>query len=68
MRAVVKVTFKGENAKKMISLKSVLENNFGLTVSASGKVVKGLAEDIDEAGRVYTEIEKAVYNGDAEYI
>lgn len=68
MRAVVKVTFKGENAKKMISLKSVLENNFGLTVSASGKVVKGLAEDIDEAGRVYNEIEKAVYNGDAEYI
>lgn len=68
MRAVVKITFKGENAKKMISLKSVLENNFGLTVSASGKVVKGLAEDIDEAGQVYNEIERAVYNGDAEYI
>lgn len=68
MRAVVKVTFKGENAKKMISLKSVLENNFGLTVSPSGKVVKGLAEDIDEAGRVYNEIERAVYNGDTEYI
>lgn len=68
MRAVVKVTFKGENAKKMISLKSVLENNYGLTVSASGKIVKGLAEDIDEAGRVYNEIERAVYNGDAEYV
>ena len=68
MRAVVKVTFKGENAKKMISLKSILENNFGLTVSASGKVVKGLAEDIAEAGRVYNEIERAVYNGDTEYI
>lgn len=68
MRAVVKVMFKGESAKKMISLKSVLENNYGLTVSASGKIVKGLAEDIDEAGRVYTEIKRAVYNGDTEYI
>ena len=68
MRAVVKVMFKGESAKKMISLKSVLENNYGLTVSASGKIVKGLAEDIDEAGRVHTEIERAVYNGDTEYI
>jgi uncharacterized protein YdeI (BOF family) len=68
MRAVVKVMFKGEDAKKMISLKSLLENNYGLTVSTSGKVVKGLAEDIDEAGRVYNEIERAVYNGDTEYI
>jgi hypothetical protein len=68
MRAVVKVMFKGEDAKKMISLKSLLENNYGLTVSASGKVVKGLAEDIDEAGRAYNEIERAVYNGDTEYI
>lgn len=68
MRAVVKVMFKGEDAKKMISLKSLLENNYGLTVSASGKVVKGLAEDIDEAGRVYNEIERAVYNGDTEYV
>ena len=36
--------------------------------TAAQAVIKGLAEDIDEAGRVYTEIERAVYDGDTEYI
>jgi hypothetical protein len=68
MRAVVKVMLKGEAAKKMLSVKDTLEDMYGLTVSKTGRVVEGLAEDLDDAGQAYSEINEAMYNGDAEYI
>ncbi len=68
MRAVVKVMLKGEAAKKMLSVKDTLENMYGLTVSKTGRVVEGLAEDLDDAGQAYSEINEAMYNGDTEYI
>lgn len=68
MRAVVKVMLKGEAAKKMLSVKDTLEDMYGLTVSKTGRVVEGLAEDLDDAGQAYSEISEAMYNGDTEYI
>ena len=68
MRAVVKVVLKGEAAKKMLSVKDTLEDMYGLTVSKTGRVVEGLAEDLDDAGQAYSEINEAMYNGDTEYI
>jgi hypothetical protein len=68
MRAVVKVMLKGEAAKKMLSVKDTLEDMYGLTVSKTGRVVEGLAEDLDDAGQAYSEINEAMYSGDAEYI
>jgi hypothetical protein len=68
MRAVVKVMLKGEAAKKMLSVKDTLEDMYGLTVSKTGREVEGLAEDLDDAGQAYSEINEAMYNGDAEYI
>jgi hypothetical protein len=59
---------KGEAAKKMLSVKDTLEDMYGLTVSKTGRVVEGLAEDLDDAGQAYSEINEAMYNGDAEYI
>lgn len=68
MRAVVKVMLKGNAAKKMLSVKDTLEDIYGLTVSKTGRVVEGLAEDLDDAGQAYSEISEAMYNGDTEYI
>lgn len=68
MRAVVKVTLKGKAAKKMLSIKDTLEDMYGLTVSKTGRVVEGLAEDLDDAGEAYSEISEAMYNGDTEYV
>ena len=68
MRAVVKVMLKGNSAKKMLSVKDTLEDMYGLTVSKTGRVVEGLAEDLDDAGQAYSEINEAMYNGDTEYI
>lgn len=68
MRAVVNVMLKGEAAKKMLSVKDTLEDMYGLTVSKTGRVVEGLAEDLDDAGQAYSEINEAMYNGDTEYI
>lgn len=68
MRAVVKVMLKGSAAKKMLSVKDTLEDMYGLTVSKTGRVVEGLAEDLDDAGQAYSEISEAMYNGDTEYI
>ena len=68
MRAVVKIMLKGEAAKKMLSVKDTLEDMYGLTVSKTGRVVEGLAEDLDDAGQAYSEINEAMYNGDTEYI
>ena len=68
MRAVVKVMLKGAAAKKMLSVKDTLEDMYGLTVSKTGRVVEGLAEDLDDAGQTYSEINEAMYNGDTEYI
>jgi hypothetical protein len=68
MRAVVKVMLKDKAAKKMLSVKDTLEDMYGLTVSKTGRVVEGLAEDLDDAGQAYSEISEAMYNGDTEYI
>lgn len=68
MRAVVKVMLKGKAAKKMLSVKDTLKDMYGLTVSKTGRVVEGLAEDLDDAGQAYSEINEAMYNGDTEYI
>lgn len=68
MREVVKVMLKGNAAKKMLSVKDTLEDMYGLTVSKTGRVVEGLAEDLDDAGQAYSEISEAMYNGDTEYI
>ena len=68
MRAVVKVMLKGDAAKKVLSVKDTLENMYGLNVSKTGRVIEGLAEDLDDAGQAYSEINEAMYNGDAEYI
>lgn len=68
MRAVVKVMLKGDAAKKILSVKDTLEDMYGLTVSKTGRVVEGLAEDLDDAGQAYSEISEAMYNGDTEYV
>ena len=68
MRAVVKVMLKGNAAKKILSIKDTLEDMYGLTVSKKGRVVEGLAEDLDDAGNAYSEISEAMYNGDTEYV
>lgn len=68
MRAVVKVMLKGDAAKKVLSVKDTLEDMYGLTVSKTGRVVEGLAEDLDDAGQAYSEISEAMYNGDTEYV
>ena len=59
---------KGDAAKKVLSVKDTLEDMYGLIVSKKGRVVEGLAEDLDEAGHIYSEISEAMYNGDAEYV
>ena len=68
MRAVVKVMLKGDAAKKILSVKDTLEDMYGLTVSKTGRVIEGLAEDLDDAGQVYSVIREAMYNGETEYI
>lgn len=68
MRAVVKVMLKGNAAKKMLSIKDTLEDMYGLTVSKTGRVVEGLAEDLDDAGKAYSEISEAMYDGETEFI
>ena len=68
MRAVVKVMLKGNAAKKILSVKDTLEDMYGLTVSKTGRVVEGLAEDLDDAGKAYSEISEAMYDGETEYI
>lgn len=68
MRAVVKVMLKGKAAKKMLSVKDTLEDMYGLTVSKTGRVIEGLAEDLDDAGQAYSEISEAMYDGETEYI
>ena len=68
MRAVVKVTLKGKAAKKMLSVKDTLEDMYGLNVSKTGRVIEGLPEDLDDAGKAYSEISEAMYDGETEYI
>lgn len=68
MRAVVKVMLKSDAAKKVLSVKDTLEDMYGLTVSKTGRVIEGLPEDLDEAGRTYSEISEAMYNGYTEYV
>ena len=68
MRAVVKVMLKGNAAKKILSVKDTLEDMYGLTVSKNGRVVEGLAEDLDDAGKAYSEISEAMYDGETEFI
>ena len=68
MRAVVKVMLKGNAAKKILSIKETLEDMYGLNVSKTGRVIEGLPEDLDDAGKAYSEISEAMYNGDTEYV
>lgn len=68
MRAVVKVMLKGDAAKKVLSVKDTLEDMYGLTVSKKGRVVEGLAEDLDDACQVCSVIREAMYDGETEYI
>lgn len=68
MRAVVKVMLKGKAAKKMLSIKDTLEDMYGLNVSKTGRVIEGLPEDLDEAGKAYSEISEAMYDGETEFI
>lgn len=68
MRAVVKVMLKGDAAKKVLSVKDTLEDMYGLNVSKTGRVIEGLAEDLDDAGKVCSVIREAMYNGETEYI
>ena len=68
MRAVVKVMLKGDAAKKVLSVKDTLEDMYGLTVSKKGRVVEGLAEDLDDASQVCSVIREAMYDGETEYI
>lgn len=68
MRAVVKVMLKSDAAKKVLSVKDTLEDMYGLTVSRKGRVVEGLAEDLDDAGQVCSVIREAMYDGETEYI
>ena len=68
MRAVVKVMLKGDAAKKILSVKDTLEDMYGLNVSKKGRVVEGLAEDLDDAGQVCSVIREAMYDGETEYI
>ena len=68
MRAVVKIMLKGDAAKKVLSVKDTLEDMYGLIVSKKGRVVEGLAEDLDDAGHIYSEISEAMYDGETEYI
>lgn len=68
MRAVVKVMLKGDAAKKVLSVKDTLEDMYGLTVSKKGRVVEGLAEDLDDAGQICSAIREAMYDGETEYI
>lgn len=68
MRAVVKVMLKGDAAKKVLSVKDTLEDMYGLNVSKTGRVIEGLAEDLDDAGQVCSVIREAMYNGETEYI
>ena len=68
MGAVVKVMLKGDAAKKVLSVKDTLEDMYGLTVSKKGRVVEGLAEDLDDACQVCSVIREAMYDGETEYI
>lgn len=68
MRAVVKVMLKSDAAKKVLSVKDTLEDMYGLTVSKKGRVVEGLAEDLDDACQVCSVIREAMYDGETEYI
>ena len=68
MRAVVKIMLKGDAAKKVLSVKDTLEDMYGLIVSKKGRVVEGLAEDLDDAGHVCSVIREAMYDGETEYI
>lgn len=68
MRAVVKVMLKGNAAKKILSIKETLEDMYGLNVSKTGRVIEGLPEDLDDAGKAYSEISEAMYDGETEYI
>ena len=45
-----------------------VEDMYGLTVSKKGRVVEGLAEDLDDAGQVCSVIREAMYDGETEYI
>ena len=68
MRAIVKVMLKGNAAKKILSIKETLEDMYGLNVSKTGRVIEGLPEDLDDAGKAYSEISEAMYDGETEYI
>ena len=68
MRAVVKVMLKNDAAKKVLSVKDTLEDMYGLNVSKTGRVIEGLAEDLDDAGQVCSVIREAMYDGETEYI
>lgn len=68
MRAVVKVMLKGEAAKKVASARDILRDLYGLSVSTKGRVVEGLAENVDDAALAYPEISEALFNGETEYI
>ena len=68
MRAVVKVMLKSDAAKKVLSVKDTLEDMYGLIVSKKGRVVEGLAEDLDDAGQACSVIREAMYDGETEYI
>lgn len=68
MRAEVSVFLKGDAAKKMLKVRDVLEDMYGLNVSKSGRSVSGLPEDIEEAGSAYPEIKGALDDGEVEYI
>ena len=68
MRAVVKIMLKGDAAKKVLSVKDTLEDMYGLIVSKKGRVVEGLAEDLDDAVQVCSVIREAMYDGETEYI
>ena len=68
MRTVVKVMLKGNASKKILSIKETLEDMYGLNVSKTGRVIEGLPEDLDDAGKAYSEISEAMYDGETEYI
>ncbi len=68
MRATMSVMLKGDAAKKIVRVKDVLEDMYGLSVSKTGRSVSGLPEDIDEAANDYYEIRGAIDNGEVEYI
>ena len=68
MRSTISVCLKKDAAAKMLKVKDVLEDMYGLNVSKTGRSIEGIAEDLDDAGEVYPEIKAALYEGEADYV